>query len=130
MQKLRWRFWWWCRSTHAEAALAVLVMVPEHACRNCAGCFGDGAGHGEGTAWVYTNLMVASRFAMPSVAKETKDVMPCSRALLRCVGVRMSGCVRWHAQLATGSDLCWTTVAQDMDNHAAVPFSLQSTCGT
>jgi hypothetical protein len=52
MLKLRWRFWGWCRSKHVEIALAVLGMVPEHACSNCAGGFGDGAGHGEGSAWV------------------------------------------------------------------------------
>ena len=67
MLTLLWRFWGWCRSKHVETALAVLGMVPskhvetalavlgmvpEHARSNCAGGFGDGAGHGEGSAWV------------------------------------------------------------------------------
>ena len=91
----------WCRreSTHSATALAALGMQPDRACRNCAGGFGDGAGHGEGSAWVYTNLMVAcnSSFAMPSVAKN-KD--KAHNAMFTCTA-SVSGCAHeWVRTLA------------------------------
>ena len=78
----------------AETALAVWVMVTEHAGRNCAGGLGYGAGLG------YSNR-ICNAFICP---QKRKDMLSSSRSLLRCVGVLMSGCVCWHAQLATGLD--------------------------
>ena len=77
----------------AETALAVWLMVTERACKNCAGGLGYGAGLGD---------QICNAFICQKTKR--KDIMSCSRALLRCVGVRMSGCVCWHAQLAIGWD--------------------------
>ena len=81
----------------AEIALAVWVMVTEHACRNRAGGLGDGAGLGN---------RICNAFHLPKTKR--KDMMSSSRALLRCVGVLMSGCVCWHAHLVTGLDSFWS----------------------
>ena len=113
-------------STHAASALAVFGMVPEHACRNCDGGFGDGAGQGEGRAWVYTNLMVACTLDLQCLH------LPNNRnkrhnAMFTCTASVCGRAHEWARTLARVAcdwlALVLEYVAHDSGNHVVVPVS-------